>query len=207
MAAFYPEAARFDDACHPEPMRSRTCHPEPARSGTCHPEPARSAREGSRRLEAPEIPRFRLGMTGHLARWLECRGDASQRASLIRHLEPAHSRTCHPDPARSGTCQPEPARSGTCHPDPARSGTCHPEPARSGTCHPEPARSAGEGSRPHEALEIPRLRLGMTKARRLGMRGMVIPTPALSRGRDLGVASGGDSSPAARNDDRENGSE
>jgi hypothetical protein len=135
-----PHAAYPLPICHPESPRSaHRCRPESARSAhPCHPERS----EGSRRLDAPEIPRLRLGMT------------RSDRLGMTRRGGRGMAKR-----SRREVTMPHPESSRTAHRWRREcAGSAH-------RCHPE----RSEGSRRLDTLEIPRLRLGMTRSNRLGM--------------------------------------
>jgi hypothetical protein len=169
---FHREFTRRALGCRPQSPRSpHGCRPESPRNPQgCHPERS----EGSRRLDALEIPRLRLGMT---------RSDRlgmtrSDRIGMTRSGRLGMTRNDRLGMTKGGRLGMTGGawlaltrRGGlevtVRHPESMRSAQrCRPACAGSAhRCHPE----RSEGSRRLDALEIPRLRLGMTKSDRLGM--------------------------------------
>jgi hypothetical protein len=168
---FHREFTRSAHGCRPVvPRNAQGCHPESPRNAQgCHPERS----EGSRRLDALEIPRLRLGMT---------RSDRlgmtrSDRLGMTRNDRLAMTKGGRLGMTggawlaltrRGGLGMARRSRLEVTvpHPESPRSAQrCRPECAGSAhRCHPE----RSEGSRRLDALEIPRLRLGMTRSDRLG---------------------------------------
>jgi hypothetical protein len=150
---FHREFTRSAHGCRPQSPRSpHGCHPERS--------------EGSRRLDAREIPRLRLGMT-RSDRLGMTRNDRLAMTKGGRLGMTGGARLALTRRGGLGMAKRSRLEVTVRHPESMRSAQrCRPECAGSAhRCHPE----RSEGSRRLDAPEIPRLRLGMTRSDRLGM--------------------------------------